>query len=162
PTEADALSRAEISRSTWEIDRRLQSLLGANVRLCVDYFSPPRWNGELNHLISTRSLFLPDNSQPAVLSVFFEGKLVDFRRQIGVVYASLEPLCLSDDPAEGIVHFRGNTAVILKAPATVRLAFPHFVERLPQDRDNYWRDLHKAHVQFRFVFDVFETQVAEG
>jgi hypothetical protein len=80
------------SMPTWEIERKLQSLLGANVRVCVDYCSPPRWNSELEHLISTRSLVLRDNSQPTVLPVFFEGKLVDYRRQIGVGYASLEPL----------------------------------------------------------------------
>jgi hypothetical protein len=150
--QSQTLDRAKRLVLVNEIDRRLQSLLGSNVRVFVDYFSPPHWNGELDHVISTRSLVLPDNSQPAVLPVFFEGRLVDFQRQIGVVYAWLEPLCLSDDPAEGIMHFLGKTAVILKAPAAVRLAVPHFLEKLPQDPDNYWRDLQEAHAQFRFCF----------
>jgi hypothetical protein len=64
----------------------------------------------------------------------------------------LEPLSLPDKPAEGIVYFRGRTAVILKGPATVQLASPYFVERLPQDPDNYWRDLQEGNTQLKFCF----------
>jgi hypothetical protein len=33
-------------RSRWNIDRRLETLLGCDVRVAVERLSPVRWNGE--------------------------------------------------------------------------------------------------------------------
>lgn len=51
-----------------------------------------------------------------------------------------------------MVPFRGKTAVILRGPALVELAFPFEVEKLPQRPDNYWHDLRTSRVQFELPF----------
>ena len=50
--------------------------------------------------------------------------------------------------ADGMVRFRGAMAVLLRGPATVRLAFPFRVEVLPTDPFNYWEDLRVSCAQF--------------
>lgn len=106
---------------------------------------PPRW-------IPVRDLILPDNSQPAGLPVLFEGRLRHFQRQIGVVVVGLESPASPNRTTEGPVFLRGTTAVILRGPAVVGLAFPFQVERLPANAENYWRDLRVPRAQFEFPF----------
>ena len=139
------------ARRPWPIDLRLGQLIGRDVRVAVDAFSPVRWNGEaLPWLNPVRELILPDNSRVGALPVFFEGRLRQFERQIGVVYVALDAPSAPEASAEGIVRFRHGQAVVLRGPATVRLTYPFRVEPLPHDADNYWEDLRIATAQFRF------------
>lgn len=143
-----------LARPRWNVDRRLQALVGRDVRVAAECFAPVRWNGEaLPHFVHVRDLILPDQSQPRGLPVFFEGRLRQFERRIAVVYVSLEACRTTERPAEGIIAFRGRAAVILHGPATVVLAFPFCVEPLPSEGDNYWEDLRLPTAQFRLPFD---------
>jgi hypothetical protein len=118
--------------------------------VAAEAFSPARWNGELpQRFISPRELLLPDDTAVAGLPLYFEGRLQHFVRQIGVVHVFLEPPASAESLADGLVYFRGATAVILRGPAVVKLAYPFHVEKLPADEDNYWRDLRGARVQFK-------------
>ena len=140
-------------RQQWEIDRTLERLRGEDVRVVAKSFSPPTRNGHPPlRFLPVRDLYLPDNSQPAGRPVFFEGRLLEFERQIGVVFVRLDaPAAVAASP-EGAVLFRGKAAVILRGPAVLELAFPFHVERLPADPDNYWRDLRVPRAQFEFPF----------
>ena len=60
----------------------------------------------------------------------------------------LDALDHREGSSEGIVYFRGSTAVILTGPATLELAFPFSVERLPRDCADYWNDLRIPCAQF--------------
>ena len=140
-------------RPKWDIDHILERLLGEEIRVAGKSFAPPARPGVAPlRFIPVRDLFLPDNSQPAGRPVFLEGQLVEFERQIAVVWVRLAaPLWPASAP-EGLTFFRGQAAVILRGPAVVELAFPFHVERLPNDPDNYWRDLRRPHAQFEFPF----------
>ena len=140
-------------RPSWDVDRRLERLRGENVRVAAKCFSPSPCHGHSPlRLLPVRDLYLPDNSQPAGRPVFFEGRLLEFERQIGVVFVRLDaPVSVAASP-EGAVLFRGKAAVILRGPAVLELAFPFHVERLPTDPDNYWRDLRVPRAQFEFPF----------
>lgn len=140
-------------RPKWDIDQTLESLIGQEVRVAAKSFSPTTADGTFPRgFVPVSNLFLPDNSQPAGLPVFFEGRLQRFCRRIGVVYVCLESPSNPETGADGTAPFRGSLAVILKGPAIVELAFPFKVERLPLDSDNYWRDLRVPRVQFEFTF----------
>jgi len=140
-------------RPQWAIDRRLDSLIGADVRVAARAFSPVPWTGRKPpRMLPVRDLFLPDNSQPAGRPVFFEGRLRHFERQIGVVLLGMAAPASPNWTTEGHVFFRGTTVVILRGPAVVELAFPFHVEQLPGDAENYWRDLWMPSVQFVFPF----------
>ena len=129
-------------RPQWDIDRILERLTGRNVRALARAFAPiTPANGNTFHMIAARSLYLPDNSQPDSLPVFFEGKLLNFERCIGVVRLRLGPPEFVETAGDGIEPFRGSAAVIVRGPALVELAFPFHVEPLPENSDNYWRDL---------------------
>ena len=142
-----------IRRQKWAIDRALDGLISADIRVAAKAFSPTRWTGEeAARLLPVRQLILPDNSQPDGLPVFFEGRLRQFERQIGVVFAWLDPPTTQEETAEGVVCFRGQTTVIVRGPALVELAFPFQVERLPTDSENYWRDLRLPRAQFELPF----------
>jgi hypothetical protein len=141
------------ARPQWDIDRLLAGLIDANVRVAAKAFSPMPRNGKAaGRFVPVRNLYLPDNSRADGLPVFFEGRLGEFDRQIGVVFARLDAPTATDAASEGQVLFRGKTAVILRGPALVELAFPFQVERLPADAENYWRDFRSARVQFEFPF----------
>ena len=138
-----------LQRPPWPIDRLLDALVGHNVRVAAESFSPVRWNGELpHHLVSTHELVLPDNSHAQGLPLYFEGRLRRYVRQISTVYVELAPLASLEDAAEGKVFFRGAIATILQGPAVVKLAFPFRVEQLPPNPDNYLEDLRVPRVQF--------------
>jgi hypothetical protein len=140
-------------RPRWDIDHTLEGLTGHDIRAAAKAFSPTPRNGEVPlRFIPVRDLFLPDNSQPAGLPVFFEGRLQHFERQIGVVFVRLDAPASVAASSEGTVFFRGHAAVILRGPAVLELAFPFHVERLPEDPDNYWRDLRVPRAQFEFPF----------
>ena len=141
-------------RPKWQIDLVLAGLIGRDVRVAAKTFSPARWNvgQKPPRLMSVRDLFLPDNSQPEGLPVFFEGRLQHFERQIGVVFVWLDSPTSQETATDGLVYFRGKTAVILRGPAVVELAFPLQMERLPTVPDNYWRDLRVPRAQFEFPF----------
>ena len=140
-------------RPPWEVDRRLERLRGENVRVAAKYFSPsPRHGHAPLRLLPVRDLYLPDNSLPAGRPVFFEGRLLEFERQIGVVSVQLDAPTAFAASAQGAVLFRGQAAVILRGPAVLELAFPFHIERLPSDPDNYWRDLRLPRAQFEFSF----------
>jgi hypothetical protein len=80
--------------------------------------------------------------------VFFEGRLLAFQRRIGVVFAALDAPAFPGRVADGIISFRGNMAVVLRGPATVRLAFPFRVEPVPVETGNYWEDVRTPGAQF--------------
>jgi hypothetical protein len=141
------------SRPTWAIDRLLESLLGGEIRVLAKAFAPTPWNGQLpTGFRLVRDLYLPDNSQPGGLPVFFEGRLQRFERQIGVVFVGLESPVAPGSATDGTAYFRGRAAVIVHGPAVVELAFPFQVERLPPDAGNYWRDLRLPRAQFELPF----------
>ena len=140
-------------RREWTIDRVLNGLVDADIRIAAKAFSPTRWTGEkAARLAPVRQLILPDNTQPDGLPVFFEGRLRHFERQVGVVFAWLDSPSTQDGTAEGVVSFRGQTVVIVRGPALVELAPPFQVERLPADPSNYWRDLRLPRAQFELPF----------
>jgi len=140
-------------RPRWEIDHTLDGLIGRDVRVAAKAVAPPSRNGDTAPLfMPVGKLFLPDNSLPGSLPVFFEGRLVRFERKIGVVAVYLDAPAILDASSEGTALFRGKLAVILHGPAVVELAFPFRVEPLPGDPDNYWRDLRAPRVQFEFSF----------
>ena len=138
------------ARKRWAIDHRLEQVVGRDVRVAVDAFSPVLWNGDAIPVLSpVRNLILPDNSQAGGLPVFFEGRLRRFERQIAVVFVGLDAPTSAAASTEGIVTLRGRPVVILRGPATVSLAFPFRVEAIPTDPDNYWEDLRFPTAQFR-------------
>lgn len=100
--------------------------------------------------IPVRDLILPDNTQPGLLPVFFEGPLRRFERRIGVVFATLDAP-VAERSAEGMLFLRGMAVILLHGPAVVPLAIPFRVERLP-DEANYWEDLRFPAAQFRLPF----------
>ena len=140
-------------RPKWVIDQTLDRLIGEEVRVAAKSFSPPSRNGHPPlRFLPVRDLYLPDNSQPAGRPVFFEGRLLEFERQIGVVFVRLDaPAAVAASP-EGAVLFRGKAAVILRGPAVLELDFPFHVERLPNDPGHYWLDLRMPRAQFEFPF----------
>jgi hypothetical protein len=141
-------------RPQWDIDRRLERLIGQEVRVAGESFVPVCWNGQVRQsFIHVRDLILPDNTKPGVLPVFFEGRLCRFERRIGVVCVALDLPRVMGRAAEGTVLVRGIPAVLLRGPAIVRLAFPFRVEPLPADEANYWEDLRLPTAQFRLPFD---------
>ena len=138
------------ARRPWDIDRRLEPMVGRDVRVAVHAFSPVPWNGEAVPVLSpVRDLILPDNTRAGVLSVFFEGRLCRFERRIGVVFVALDAPTSAEASTEGIVSLRGRPVVIVRGPATVSLAFPFRVEAVPVDPENYWEDLRVPTAQFR-------------
>jgi len=146
------LSIGLTQRPQWTIDLRLKRLLGQEVRVAAESFFPIRWNGEvLPAAIPVRDLILPDNTQPGLLPVFFEGRLRRFERRIGVVFVTLDAP-VAERSAEGMLFLRGMAAVLLRGPAVVQLAVPFRVERLPDDEANYWEDLRFPTAQFRLPF----------
>ena len=140
-------------RPQWQTDRVLDALIGQDIRVAGRSFVPTREGvQEPQRLIPARDLFLPDNRQPAGTPVYFEGRLRQFERRIGVVFVLLDSTASPARVSDGFVSFRGKTAVILGGPAMVELAYPFHVERLPGDASNYWRDLHVPQAQFEFPF----------
>jgi hypothetical protein len=153
PSITEAMETEPTQRPKWQVDHVLEALIGLDVRVRAKAFllsvhdeaRPTRW-------IRAQDLFLPDNSQTAGLSVFFEGRLRWFERHVGVVLVCLESSSSPDRPTEAPILFRGKTAVILRGPAMVELAFPFKVERLPADPVNYWNDLRVPRAQFELPF----------
>ena len=147
------------ARHEWEIDRILAGLIGEEVRVAAKSFSPMRWTGESRFdFVAVRSLYLPDNSQPTSLPVFFEGRLECFAREVGVVLACIGASRCAEGAVDGSIYFRGSTAVLLRGPAIVELASPFHVERLPVDADNYWRDIRMPSVQFELPFSRVQSE----
>ena len=141
-------------RTRWNIDRRLEYLQGRDVRAATDRFAAIDWQGHVvAPLSSVQELWLPDNQRPGGLPVFFEGRLVRFERRVGVVLVQLDALAESTRSTEGIINFRGASAVVLRGPAFVQLAFPFQVEPVPADPDNYWADLRVPRAQLNLPFD---------
>ncbi len=135
------------------IDNLLEELIGADVRVAARSFSPGIETGVYSlRLLPVSGLFLPDNSQAGGWPVYFEGKLLKFVRQIGVVFVWLDRLESGETAEDGLKYFRGRIAAILRGPAVVELAWPFQVERLPSDPDNYWRDIRFPSAQFEFAF----------
>lgn len=142
-----------VQRPEWEIDKRLKALIGENVRVRAAAFCPPKWNGELMHVIPAADFVLPDNSTVHRDELYFEGKLLAYQRNVAVVFAMLDRLTLEGETANGRVLYRGRQAVILQAPATIQLHSEHFVERLPTDFSFYWNHLTAAGPQFEFPLE---------
>jgi hypothetical protein len=137
----------EIHRPKWEIDKRLEALLGENIRLRTHAFCPPNWNGEPARLIQASGLLLPDNTTVDKDELYFEGRLLCFRREVGVVFVSIDRPD-AGNTANGRVIFRGRGAVILPGPATVQLHQEHFIEPIPADSRLYWSHLGATGPQF--------------
>jgi hypothetical protein len=131
-----------------------RALRGQQVRVAAEAFAPSVGDGRTPvRFIAVRELVLPDNSRADGLPVYFEGSLQQFQRRIGVVHVRLGPPECPADSAEGIVHFRGRAAVILRGLAIVTLAFPFQIERVPPGPENYWLDLQLPRAQFLLPFD---------
>ena len=142
-------SAHQTARPQWDIDRVLVALVGCDVRVAAEAFAPIRADGQPSlAFIGVQALLLPDNTSSEGRPVFFEGKLREFARQIGVVQVWLDAPARPTASAQGVIYFRGGSAVLVHGPALVRLAFPFRVERLPSDESNYLRDLRFARVQF--------------
>ncbi len=142
-------SAHQTARPEWDIDRVLAALVGCDVRVAAEAFAPIGADGQPSPaFIGVQDLLLPDNTRPEGRPVFFEGKLRQFTRQIGVVHVWLDAPSGPTASAQGVIYFRGGSAVLVHGPAVVRLAFPFRVERLPCDEGNYLRDLRFARVQF--------------
>ncbi|MBE7503075.1 MAG: hypothetical protein HS113_22885 [Verrucomicrobiales bacterium] len=139
------------SRQPWPLDLLLARFVGDDVRVAGKAFAPglPTAGRPLRFL-QVADLILPDGGQPGAVPVFFEGRLREFERRVGVVVVSLDALAGRNTAPEGWVQFRGQAAVVLQGPAVVELASPFHVERLPSDPANYWRDLRSPRVQFEF------------
>lgn len=138
----------QAERPRWEIDFKLQSLLGSPVRVAVDSFAPP---GRPKDFFPAQGLLLPENNRADGRCVYFEGVLRDYVRKVGVVYALLDSVRI-DNSAQGVTFFRGTQSAIVRGPATVKLSYPFRVEALPEDPANYWRDLRYPRCQFTFPF----------
>src|SRR5438105_4270161 len=94
------------ARHEWEIDRILAGLIGEEVRVAAKSFSPMRWTGESRFdFVAVRSLYLPDNSQPGGLPVFFEGRLKGFARDVAVVLVCLDSSQSSEGASDGSMFF---------------------------------------------------------
>ena len=146
------MSATMIPRPQWKIDQILQGLIGVDVRVAAESFSPVSRNRQTKQIIDASNLILPDNHRAAGLPIYLEGRLEEFQRRIGLVYVRLGPPISRTITPDGIVVFRGMKAVILKGPANVKLAYPHFVERIPEDSENYWIDLRESRAQLKFPF----------
>ena len=129
------------ARPDWGIDCILTALMAQDIRVAARAFAPRRDAAEALRLVPVRDLLLPDDSRPDGLPVWFEGRLERYERRIGVVWVWLQAPRSPEAGANGLVYFRGDSAIILRGPAVVELAFPFQVERLPADPENYWRDL---------------------
>ena len=139
------------ARPTWKIDRDLQSLVGAQIRVGAEAFAPVAQGRAIQeHLTPASQLILPDNTPVDGLPVYFEGRLEQFNRQIGLVRVQLG---LADGfGAQGMILFRERSVIILPGPAVVQLSVPFHIERLPTGEENYWRDLRAPCAQLLFDF----------
>lgn len=127
-----------VQRPTWEIDQVLSSLIGQEIRVAAVSFCPESPNRSGHHpWIRNNELVAPDGFQARGAPVYFEGKLIRFSRRIGVVHVVLDELVDTAGVSEGLIVFRSSTAVFLKGPATVELASPFKVEKLPRGRSNF-------------------------
>lgn len=99
-------------------------------------------------MIRTVDLVLPDGTLTEKTPVFFEGRLVEMARAIGVVHVLLDSPDAEQASTEGRLLYRGREAVILRGPAVVRLGIPFSIEKLPRSSNNYWQDIHLPQAQF--------------
>ena len=61
-------------RRVWEIDKRLEALVGCAVRVRAEVVMPKRWNGEsLPHAIGQKNLILPDGTSVDRDPIYVEG-----------------------------------------------------------------------------------------
>jgi hypothetical protein len=85
-------------------------LVGEEARVAArSFFSVPHNSDEALRFIHVRHLFLPDNSQPACRSVFFEGRLQQYGRHVGVVFVRLDCLPSPHGSSERQAHFGRET-----------------------------------------------------
>lgn len=143
-------TRSEATRRpNRQIDRVLRRPVGQQVGGTASSFCPALGNGEHPWcLILVREILFPDNTQPASLPVYLEGRLTQYWRRLEVVYACLESSTSAPFSAEGMALFRASLAAILTGPALMELVFPFKVEKLPGGSNNYGRDLHLHRAQF--------------
>lgn len=140
-----------IQRPKWAVDLLIERLVGEQVRVAAESFTPPRSTGQpWPGPVPVADLILPDNSSAGTLPVYFEGRLESFERRIGVIDVTLAVPTDHGSATQGIMAFRGTAAVVLPGPARVRLAFPFQIEKLPADEANYWRDLRAPCAQMEF------------
>jgi hypothetical protein len=142
----------EFQRPKWEIDKRLESLIGENIRVRASAFCPPRWNGEAGVWIEAENFILPDNSSVDGETFYLEGKLLSFERQVSIVSVCLDRPD-SEDTARGRMVYRGQSSVILPGPALVKLRQDHFVERIATDPRSYWNQLKDSGPQLTLPFE---------
>jgi hypothetical protein len=89
------MTSEQIQRLKWSVDRRLETNLGADVRVQAAAFRPVNHLGELGpRWISIKELILPDNMEVGALPVLFEGKLESFVREAAVVTVMLRTAML--------------------------------------------------------------------
>ena len=139
------------AKPTWKIDLDLRSLVGAQIRVGAEAFAPLAQGRAIQErLTPVRQLILADNTAVDGQPVFFEGRLDQFSRQIGLVRVQLGPS--ERFGAHGMILFRERSVVILPGPAVVQLSVPFHIERLPTGEENYWRDLRVPCAQLLFDF----------
>ena len=142
------------TKREWEIEKVLMRLLGRNVRVLGRSFVPSfedkfRWPIEA---IKADRFWLPDNRSAEGCPVFFEGKLNEVHRSVGVIHLGLSEPDTKHFSDEGFFPFRGRLAVIMRGPVVVQLDYPFVVELLPSEPVNYWLDLRFPRAQFEFQF----------
>jgi hypothetical protein len=131
-----------------EIESKLVSLIGAQVRIQARRFSP---DGRI--FTFSKDLVFPNGLRADNVPVFFEGELTSFERRIGVFIAVLGTQSLSSSAGDGLLTLRGKLSAIIAGPAIVELEYPFHVERIPSNAVNYWGDIRLPAFQFELCLE---------
>ena len=137
-----------MQKAVFEIEASLKALEGCTVRV-----QGRRFSADGRTFSFVKDFVLPNGFRCGSLPVFFEGVLRSFERRIGVFLVELGERPIDESASDGIFAFRGELSVIVKGPVIVELEFPFYVERLPKDAENYWRDLRLPIAQLEFPMD---------
>lgn len=133
-----------------DIERKLKTLVGFNVRLKVRRISP-----DGRRFTFANELVFPDGFRADGLPVFYEGEVKAVERRIGVILVALGTPTFSNHVGDGLIQMRGKLCAIASGPAIVELEFPFSVEKLPTDETNYWGDLRLPTFQFELPFEAY-------
>lgn len=138
--------------SHWEIERILDRLVGQEILVEAAAFCPAGWTGQFPlGWIPVRDLVLADEFPAAGMPVYFEGKLEEYKREIGFVYVRLAaPPGFEDEPIRALVTMNDRLVGFMGGPATVRLTFPFYVVRPSPDSASDWNELDGPPSRFRY------------
>lgn len=126
----------------WEIERILGRLVGEAVLVEVAAVRPSLWSGDLPvRWIPVRDLVMADDLPASGMKVYFHGKLREFAREIGFVYAWLSaPPGVGEELMRSLVTLNGRFVGLMEAAAVVRLAYPFYVVRQPDVGPDDWNE----------------------